>query len=153
MKKLILGLSCLVLATSAFSAQQWYSSSWGDRTINVTFEQPVQAVSVYLAGTRNGRCIPANSQVYSMNFVSNSTVQRNDKLSGELDARGIKASASSQWSATRQNPAVFTKTYSDWGVRNLHYNIVYTRNGKRYQLGWQPDNGGGCTYRPPSLAN
>ncbi len=164
MKKLILGLSCLVLATSAFSAQQWYKTNWyGERTINVIFDEPVQAVSVYLAGAdkivkSNGeveyKCIPPNSKVYSMNFIPNSTVQSNSDVMAKLKARGIELSASYQSSANKKTPAVFTKSFTDWKMRNLHYNIVYTKeNGERHQLRWQPDSRGGCTYRPPNIVN
>ncbi len=163
MKKIVLGLSCFLLATSAFSAQQWYNSSWGQRTINVTFDEPVQAVSVYLAGANEivksdgkvgYKCIPPNSKVYSMNFIPNSTVQSNSDVMAKLKAKYIEASASNQLSANRKNPAVFTKSFFDWSIRNLHYNIVYTKeNGERHQLGWQPDSRGGCTYRPPNIVN
>ena len=141
------------LSHNSLAAVNFYDAN--TRTISVRFEQPVESATVYLAGENMfGRCIPARSLVYTMNYIhdaKNSNTTKAELASG-LNARAkivdakIGTSYSREYGYTQHIQQRFFITLGGLAVRRLHYNIVYQRNGKRYSLGWQPDNGGGCTY-------
>lgn len=153
MKKFLLIASVALYAAfsnTAYAATDFYDAR--SRTISVKFEQPVESVSVHIIGKAHGKCLPAKSAVYVMNFVPAQSVKSDRKLSVGLGLKSKKASgeiaASSADSATSETPAVFSYNYTGL-IRELHYNIVYTRGGTQYALGWRPDSDGGCTYEIP----
>jgi hypothetical protein len=140
-------LFCAV-ASQAMAASDFIS---GNRTVSVWFDQPVENVSVHITGTRPGTgCIKPKSMVYVMNFLPASEVVKNNEIAGKIAAAYGKVingeiSAKTQSSASSKTPAVYSYNFTGL-VTNLHYNVVYTRGGKQFALGWRPDNGGGCTY-------
>ena len=147
MKAGLIGMA--LVATTAFGATDWYTTNWlGQRTIAVKFEQPVSSVAVHIVGMKSGKCTPPKSNVRVMNFIPGSVVKNDYSLIAGLNLKSIggKFSAESAGSATTQLPAVFKYSWLDLSLSAVHYNVVYSRSGKQYALGWRPDNGGGCTY-------
>lgn len=144
--------SYIIFSSTAFAATDFYDSR--SRTISVSFEQPVQSVSVHITGKERGKCIPAKAKVHVMNFIPAQTVKKDKKLSVGLGLKSKKANAEAEIaaslaeSATSETPAVYSFNYTGL-IRELHYNIVYTRGGVQYALGWRPDSDGGCTYSIP----
>jgi hypothetical protein len=136
--------------TNLYSASDFYDQS--SRKISVKFEEPVDSVAVHIVGTNGKNCVKPKSIVKTMNFIPASSVQKDTTLSGGLGLKknGASAtiSATSSKTASYQTPAVYSYNYTGL-ISNLHYNIVYTKNGKQTALGWRPDNGGGCTYPLP----
>ena len=141
-------LALCALASHAHAAGDFISSN---RTVSVWFDQPVESVAVHVTGTRPGMgCIKPKSMVYVMNFLPASEVVKNNEIAGKIAGAYGKAinaeiSAKMQTGATSKTPAVYSYNFTGL-VTNMHYNIVYTRGGKQFPLGWRPDNGGGCTY-------
>ncbi|MDM8558162.1 hypothetical protein [Candidatus Parabeggiatoa sp. HSG14] len=109
--------------------------------------------TVYFAGTKWGSCI-GNGNVHSMNFMPESKIEVSveAQLKAEAKAKGLGASglAASKGSASYTTPAVYS--YNFTGITsNLHFNVIANKNGTYGESGWQPDTGGGCTYKIPVI--
>lgn len=141
----MLAIATTLLSNTAFSAWDWYLRTGATSTIYVAFEQPVESVSVHIAGVDFGSCTAPHSRVNVMQFVPASSVENNAELKGEINAKGLSATASIASRASYQTPALYKFTFSSL-ISNVHYNIVYTRKGQAHQLGWRPNSNGGCTY-------
>lgn len=143
----------LLFPCFSYAAMDFYESS--SRTIYVTFDQPVQSVSVHVVGKQGlglGKCTSPKSIVNVMEFMPASAVKKDKSISGKISAnyKGTNGeiAAQSSSSASYNTPAVYKYNYTGT-ITQLHYNIAYTRGGKQYALGWRPDSGGGCTYTAP----
>lgn len=150
MRKLVTFGVLLGFAFSVNAATDWYQASGFTRNIYVKFEQPVQSVAIHYVGKSFGRCTGVRANVKTMNFVPASTVSANKSMVAGLGLTYNRItgtySATSAATATYTMPAVFSYNFTNALISDFHYNIVYTRGGKQYSLGWRPDSGGGCTY-------
>lgn len=147
MKKiaLMLAIATTLLSNTATAAWDWYTRNGATRTIYVAFEQPVESVSVHIAGVDFGKCTAPHSRVNTMQFVPATSVENSAELKGEIGTKGLSATASIASRATSQTPALYKFSFSSL-MSNVHYNIVYVRNGQEHSLGWRPNSNGGCTY-------
>ena len=156
--KLLLPTAILAVTTSAVQASPrisigtWYDSS--SRTVYVTTNG--SRATVYFTGKNliTGNCMSPMSNVRSMNFMPKTRikrhVQRQIKSVARRNGLGASGFASSKNEISYKTPAVFRYNYTGF-YKQLHFNVVVTdpKTGKKRSTGWQPDNGGGCTYSVP----
>lgn len=155
MKKLAL-LSILTAllgatASSSFAAEVWYEVDWmGNRTISVEFVQPVEEAYVHITGIRNGKCTPPNSNVRVMRRDEAKTTSNNYNVSANAGRGGVGVGASMGGNTSYSTPQVYRYSFHDLSLSQVHYNVMYVRNGKSYSVkGWSPTPNH-CTYYVPS---
>lgn len=157
MKKFALSSIVVMLlgtvANTSFSAEVWYDINLiGTRTISVAFEQPVQEAYVHITGMRDGRCIPPNSNVRVMRKEQASETTNNYNVSANASRGGVGVQGSVGGSTSYRTPQVYKYSFTDHSLSQVHYNVIYVRNGQPYSVkGWSPSHNH-CTYHVPVVS-
>lgn len=156
MKKIILALSSVfsvLMSGHVLAAKSDYDRD--SRTISVVFEQPVEQVKVFLSGYNLlGQC---SRDMAVMKFVPSKTYNRSNAVNGQLGmgVSGEAANANISLGGSRTNsvsysePQKYEFNYNGL-MRELHYTIVYRRDGKEYEVdgGWSGKDFP-CNYQVP----
>lgn len=147
---MLAALALGVLTNSSLAAEVWYDRNpyTGWRGIYVSFEQPVEQVYVHITGMKYGRCLQPNSNVRVMRRISEEEVSSNHQLALNLGYKGmIGIGGEMGGSRSYRTPKYFYKyDFIDPLLSQVHYKIIYVRNGQHTDLtGWSPTQNH-CTY-------
>lgn len=155
MKKLaLLSIVVALLGTtvsSGFAAEVWYEVNiFGTRTISVEFVQPVDEAYVHITGVRDGKCTPPHSNVRVMRRDEAKNTSNNYNVSANAGRGGVGVGASMGGNTSYSTPQVYKYSFTDHSLSQVHYNVMYVRNGKHYSVkDWSPTPNH-CTYYVPS---